>query len=274
MMTPRQAAFRADFRARIAPWYFGLGACRVDLRDRRRRHLVLRPPDPRRRLVRMAGRAGGLPRLQRLRVVDPPLRHASAGPRASWASTSGTRWRTTSSSPTHEPTFDSARDFRIVFFPPYALIAFIGCRCRRRCVLGWLGPPNAGWLLLITNVALYLNYELFHFCCHVKDDRLVRHIPLINTIRRHHIAHHDTAIMMEHELQPDLSDRRLVLRHQRSRPRAAQARLQRLRHALPQDQPEEGARHRRQLAARRRQGLSRWPRPSRAGRMSSAPCRR
>ena len=46
-------------------------------------------------------------------------------------------------------------------------------------------------------MALYLNYELFHFCCHVKDDRVVRHIPLVNSIRRHHIAHHNPAIMME-----------------------------------------------------------------------------
>jgi len=66
-----------------------------------------------------------------------------------------------------------------------------------RAILGLLGLANAGWLLLITNVALYLNYELFHFCCHVKDDRIVRYIPLVNSIRRHHIAHHNTALMME-----------------------------------------------------------------------------
>jgi len=30
----------------------------------------------------------------------------------------------------------------------------------------------------------------------VKDDRIVRHIPFMNTIRRHHIAHHDQGIMM------------------------------------------------------------------------------
>ena len=53
------------------------------------------------------------------------------------------------------------------------------------------------WLLLMVNTALYLNYELFHYCCHVKDDRLVRLIPLVNSIRRHHIAHHNQAIMME-----------------------------------------------------------------------------
>jgi hypothetical protein len=96
-----------------------------------------------------------------------------------------------------EPSFDSSRDFRIVFFPPYALVAFIVLSLPPAALLGAAGLPNAGWLLLITNVGLYLNYELFHYCCHVRDDRLVRHIPLVNSIRRHHIAHHDMAIMME-----------------------------------------------------------------------------
>jgi len=96
-----------------------------------------------------------------------------------------------------EPAFDNSRDFRIVFFPPYALVAFMALSLPPALLLGLVGLPNAGWLLLITNVALYLNYELFHYCCHVKDDRLVRHMPLVNSIRRHHIAHHNTAIMME-----------------------------------------------------------------------------
>ncbi|MBM3572516.1 MAG: sterol desaturase family protein [Alphaproteobacteria bacterium] len=96
-----------------------------------------------------------------------------------------------------EPTIDSTRDFRIVFFPPYALAAFMTGSLVPAALLNWVGLANAGWLLLITNTAIYLNYELFHFCCHVKDDSLVRHIPFINTIRRHHIAHHNTAIMME-----------------------------------------------------------------------------
>jgi hypothetical protein len=97
----------------------------------------------------------------------------------------------------HEYTIDGARDFRIVFFPPYALITFLAMSLVPALLLNRLGLPDAGWLLLITNTALYLNYEFFHFCCHVKDDRLVRHLPFINTIRRHHAAHHNTAIMME-----------------------------------------------------------------------------
>jgi hypothetical protein len=96
-----------------------------------------------------------------------------------------------------EPTIDNTRDFRIVFFPPYALVAFMALSLVPAALLGLAGLPNAGWLLLITNVGLYLNYELFHYCCHVKDDRVVRHIPLVNSIRRHHIAHHNTALMMQ-----------------------------------------------------------------------------
>jgi len=55
---------------------------------------------------------------------------------------------------------------------------------------------NAAWLLVCTGAGMYMNYEFFHWCCHVRDDRIVKHIPFVNTIRRHHIAHHDTAIMM------------------------------------------------------------------------------
>ena len=97
----------------------------------------------------------------------------------------------------HDYTVDNSRDFRIVFFPPYALITFMAMSAVPAFLLNRLGLPDAGWLLLITNTALYLNYELFHYCCHVKDDRLVRHIPLVSSIRRHHAAHHNTAIMME-----------------------------------------------------------------------------
>jgi hypothetical protein len=96
-----------------------------------------------------------------------------------------------------EPSFDNTRDFRIVFFPPYALVAFMALSLAPAFLLNRLGFANAGWLLLITNTALYLNYELFHYCCHVKDDSVVRRIPLVNSIRRHHIAHHNPKIMME-----------------------------------------------------------------------------
>jgi hypothetical protein len=96
-----------------------------------------------------------------------------------------------------EPTMGDTKDLRIIFFPPYALVTFIGMSMPAALILGYLWSANAGWLLMCTTVGLYLNYEFFHWCCHAKDDRAVRHIPFINTIRRHHIAHHNQAIMME-----------------------------------------------------------------------------
>jgi hypothetical protein len=99
-----------------------------------------------------------------------------------------------------EPSIDTSRDFRITFFPPYAMVTFLAMSVPPALILGFLWSANAGWLLMCTTTCVYLNYEFFHWCCHVKDDRIVRHVPFINTIRRHHIAHHNTAIMMERNM--------------------------------------------------------------------------
>ena len=98
-----------------------------------------------------------------------------------------------------EPFHDDTRDFRIVFFPPYALIAFLVMASAGAGVLS-LVSANAGWLLIATAAGMYMNYEFFHWCCHVRDDRIIRYLPFVNTIRRHHIAHHDTGIMMHRNM--------------------------------------------------------------------------
>jgi len=100
----------------------------------------------------------------------------------------------------HEPFHDTTRDFRIVFFPPYALIAFLVMASVGGYALSLVWSSNAAWLLLATAAGMYMNYEFFHWCCHVRDDRVLRHLPFINTIRRHHIAHHDTTIMMNRNM--------------------------------------------------------------------------
>ena len=60
--------------------------------------------------------------------------------------------------------------------------------------------PNAGYILMVTIVGQYLIYETFHYCCHVRDNWFVRNMPFVNTIRRHHTAHHNYGIMMTHNL--------------------------------------------------------------------------
>ena len=79
-----------------------------------------------------------------------------------------------------------------------------------------------------------------HFCRHVDENWFVRHCPFVNTLRRHHTAHHNARLMMEVNMNltfpiadwlfgtSDL-DRGLD-RHA----------AQRLRHAVPEKEP---ARH-------------------------------
>jgi len=47
-----------------------------------------------------------------------------------------------------------------------------------------------------TMIGHYMVYETFHFCCHIPEKSWLRRIPLVNTIRRHHRAHHNMGIMM------------------------------------------------------------------------------
>ena len=42
---------------------------------------------------------------------------------------------------------------------------------------------------------MYLIYEFMHFCCHVGDNKFLRNMPIVNTLRRHHAAHHNLGIM-------------------------------------------------------------------------------
>lgn len=97
-------------------------------------------------------------------------------------------------------TYDTNREWRIVLFPPYALMIFMLLTLPFALVLGYLWSPNAGYLLMALTPAYYLNYEVFHLCCHVQDNWLVRNLPLVNTIRRHHAAHHSQPIMMERNM--------------------------------------------------------------------------
>ena len=96
----------------------------------------------------------------------------------------------------NDPTIHTVKEFRIVFFPWRVLIvlAVFGG------LLAWIAAqainPNAGYVVFITMIGHYMVYETFHFCCHVPENRFVRNMPFVNTIRRHHAAHHNMGIMM------------------------------------------------------------------------------
>ncbi len=99
-----------------------------------------------------------------------------------------------------EPTIDTTREFRIVFFPWRVLITLGVGGLVFGSIAALVLNANAGYVVMITMVGHYLVYETFHFCCHVHDNWFVRHMPFVNTIRRHHTAHHNMGIMMRYNM--------------------------------------------------------------------------
>ena len=96
----------------------------------------------------------------------------------------------------NDPTISTVQEFRIVFFPWRVLIVLAVMGTVFGFVAARLIDPNAGYVVFITMIGHYMVYETFHFCCHVPENWLVRNLPFVNTIRRHHAAHHNMGIMM------------------------------------------------------------------------------
>jgi hypothetical protein len=89
------------------------------------------------------------------------------------------------------------RDQRIgvTVFPPYALVVHPDVAAVA-IILGLVFSPNVGWLFMSVTTGMYLIYEFMHFCCHVDENWFVRSCPFVNTLRRHHTAHHNARLMM------------------------------------------------------------------------------
>jgi hypothetical protein len=95
-----------------------------------------------------------------------------------------------------DPTIGTIKEFRIVFFPWRVLMVLAVAGS----LFGWIAAQlinaNAGYVVFVTMIGHYMVYETFHFCCHIPENSWLRRIPLVNTIRRHHAAHHNMGIMM------------------------------------------------------------------------------
>jgi hypothetical protein len=96
--------------------------------------------------------------------------------------------------------FLNHRDWRVTVFPTYALVVFTLMSIPPALILGLLISPNVGWLVISTTTGMYLLYEFMHFCCHVDENWFVANCPFVNTLRRHHTAHHNTRLMMERNM--------------------------------------------------------------------------
>ena len=96
----------------------------------------------------------------------------------------------------NDPTIHTVKEFRIVFFPWRVLMVLAVGGGLLAWIAAQLINANAGYVVFATMIGHYVVYETLHFFCHVPDNAFVRRMPLVNTIRRHHAAHHNMGIMM------------------------------------------------------------------------------
>ncbi len=98
---------------------------------------------------------------------------------------------------THEAaTFESPQDYRAVLFPPILVLFFFGAFALPvAAVLYYLASPNVGYLFVLTAILYFLNYELLHFAYHSDPASWLGRLPLISSLRQHHVRHHDKRLM-------------------------------------------------------------------------------
>lgn len=98
---------------------------------------------------------------------------------------------------THEAMHaESTDDFQIVLFPlwflPLIIFAFavpLGLAAR------WVLSPNAGYLVVFTLTAYFLNYEWLHLVYHLPEDHWAYRIPYLKKLRKLHENHHNPELM-------------------------------------------------------------------------------
>ena len=95
--------------------------------------------------------------------------------------------------------FETTRDFRIVLFPPWAIVLFFAVFATPvGLVIYKLVSANAGFLFMATSLGYFLNYEWFHLFFHFPEDSWLARLPVIGWLRRHHARHHNPAFMTKY----------------------------------------------------------------------------
>ncbi|HZZ90932.1 MAG TPA: hypothetical protein VFE23_00110 [Usitatibacter sp.] len=196
MMTERQRKFREQYVANISPWYngllhivvtYGVGIaaiawCVSRMQDSRWEWLLMIPVAIAGNFVEWGMHQHVMHRLKNVWAIRAIYDRHTRQHHQYFTD--------------NDVTIHSTREFRIVFFP-WRLLVTLGAAGG---LLGWLTSliwnANAGYVVFITMMGHYLVYETLHFFCHIPENRWLRYIPFVNTIRRHHTVHHNMGVMM------------------------------------------------------------------------------
>lgn len=90
--------------------------------------------------------------------------------------------------------YKGQKEWRALLFPPFAPILFVLAALPAALVVGNLWTANAGYIAMLTMAAYFLLYEGLHTVAHLEHPLLDR-LPLVNTVRRMHVLHHNPDFM-------------------------------------------------------------------------------
>jgi Fatty acid hydroxylase superfamily len=97
----------------------------------------------------------------------------------------------------HDLSYAGQKDWRALLFPPFAPLGFVLAAVPPALLLGMLVSRNAAYITVLTMAAYYLLYEGLHTLSHLEDEDhpWLKHVPLVNTVRRMHYMHHVLGFM-------------------------------------------------------------------------------
>jgi hypothetical protein len=94
--------------------------------------------------------------------------------------------------------YNGHKEWRALLFPPLAPVLFMLSALPAALVLGLMWSSNAAYVVMLTMGAYFLMYEGLHTLSHLPDVHFLDKIPVINTVRRMHILHHNMDYMHTH----------------------------------------------------------------------------
>jgi hypothetical protein len=97
----------------------------------------------------------------------------------------------------HDLTYKGQQHWRALLFPPFAPIMFLLMAVPPALILAALWSTNAGYIVMLSMAGYYLMYEGLHTLSHLDDRKhpYLKHLPLVNTVRRMHVTHHNLGFM-------------------------------------------------------------------------------
>ncbi len=90
------------------------------------------------------------------------------------------------------------REWLYVLFPAFAVALVFATAAPLALLAGLLFGKNTACLFFIVAVGYYLLYEWLHLAYHLPESSWIGRFPVIQFLRRHHLAHHHPRLMQRY----------------------------------------------------------------------------